>query len=105
LDQPLRPPTVAHGLPGQLHGTFERRITDELPRPHVRAEFVLSHDVITLLEEILEHVKDFGREPDGRPRAVEGIELSIEDTVGKDIPHTYPSLRRASRLGVSRGHA
>jgi hypothetical protein len=70
----------------------------------VRAEFVLGHDVITMLEEILEHVKDFRLEPDGCPRAVEGIELRIKDTIGKDIPHT-PSLRRAPLLGVSRGHA
>jgi hypothetical protein len=70
LDQRLRPPTVAQGLPGQPHAAFERRLTDALPRPHVRPELVRGHDVIAMVKEVLEHMTDCGLEPDGRTRSV-----------------------------------
>jgi hypothetical protein len=67
LDKPLHPAAVADSLTGQCNATFERRITDALAGPYLRAELVFGDHVVTLFEEILQHLKRLGRSLTGVP--------------------------------------
>ena len=54
LNEPLRPPTVANGLAGQRNTALERRITNKLARPYMRAELVFGDYMVAMLKEILQ---------------------------------------------------
>ena len=100
LDELLRPPTVANGPTGQRNAAFERRITDELARPHLPTQLILRDHLVAMLEEILQHMKRLGSQPHSRPRPVQGIEPGIENTLGKDIAHATNPPYGVDRLQV-----
>jgi hypothetical protein len=49
-----------------------------------------------MLEEIAEHLEDFRRQPGALARPLQGIELGIQDTIGKAVPHTSSAAQQAS---------
>jgi hypothetical protein len=102
LDKPLHPAAVANSPTGQCHATFERRITDELAGPYLRAELVFGDHVVTLFEEILQHLKRFGPQPDRGTLPVQRIEAGVEDTLSEDIAHTTHPPCSAGRQPAGR---
>jgi hypothetical protein len=46
----------------------------------VHAELVLGGDVVETFEEILQHLKRFGAQPDSRVLPVQRIQEGVEDT-------------------------
>jgi hypothetical protein len=102
FDEPLHPPVIANGPAGQGDAAFERRITDELARPHVRAELVFGDHVVAMFEEILQHLKRLGTQPDSRALPVQSIEAGIEDTLGEGIAHMTNPPCIAGRLPAGR---
>src|SRR5215467_15410179 len=41
-----------------------------------------------MLDEIAEHLEDFRRQPGPLARPLQGIELCVQDTIGKAVAHT-----------------
>jgi hypothetical protein len=102
LDKPLHPAAVANSPTGQCHATLERRITDKLAGPYVRAQLVFGNDVVAMFKEILQHLKRFGPQPDRRALPVQSIEAGVEDTLSEDIAHTTHPPCSAGRLPAGR---
>jgi hypothetical protein len=100
LDQPLLLPTIADRLARLLDTALQRRITDELPGPHLCAEHVFPDQVRALFQEILQEVKHLGPQWDRPAGPVQGHERGVEDAVSEDIAHrsTPPG---SARMAVS----
>jgi hypothetical protein len=58
---PLGVPAVAHRLPHGPQRTLQGRSGNELLWPHLLAQFVLVNDAVAMLQEIHQHLEDFGR--------------------------------------------
>jgi hypothetical protein len=88
----LRTSGVADGLTDLLDTTLDRRVTDELGGPHVRAQLVLRHQAVAMLKQIAEDVECLRPERDRQTCAVQRIELCIEKTVGEHVACRCPAI-------------
>ena len=87
LDELLRVPTVPDGLARPFDAALQRRLTDELAGPHLRAQFLSGDHVVAMRQQIHEHLEHLAPQRAGGPRPGQGIELGIENTIGKGVAH------------------
>jgi hypothetical protein len=87
LDDALRAPTVTNSPAYRLYDALQRRVADELVRPHLIIQIVLGDDPVTVGQEVVEYLEDFGTEPGGLASPVQDIELCVQYTVIEDIDH------------------
>jgi hypothetical protein len=64
LNEPLRTPRVPESLPHCPQSALQRRGANTLCGPDVRTQLVLGNNAVAVLQEIEEHVEDFGPQAD-----------------------------------------
>src|SRR5262249_49006535 len=83
LNDALRLPAVPHHDPHGPQAALQRGITNRQPLPHLLAQFLLGDHAVAMLKKIAEHLEDFWRQPGTLARPLQGIEVGVQDTIGK----------------------
>jgi hypothetical protein len=87
LDNFLSCPIIAHRLARQRDTAREGGFTHYLPRPDVVQQFIFGHNMVMVLEQIGEHLEDFGFDLDPCAMAGEAILRRIEFIVRELVLH------------------
>jgi hypothetical protein len=93
LDNALLLPAVAHC---ETHGpqtALQSGIANRQSLPYLLAQFLFGDYAITMLNEIAEHLEDFGSESRTLAGPSQGIELCVQDTICEAVDHA-PSAER-----------
>jgi hypothetical protein len=89
LNDALRLPAVPHRAPHGSQAALQRGITNRQPLPHLRAQFLLEDYAVPMRDEVAQHLEDFWRQPGTLARPLQGIEVSVQDTIGKAVDHMF----------------
>src|SRR5262249_37031443 len=91
LNELLRLPTFPDGLPRLFDAALQRRLTDALAGPHLPAQFLPGDHVVAMRQQVGKCLEHLGPLRARAPGPGQGIELRIEDTLGKGVTHGEPS--------------
>jgi hypothetical protein len=90
LDAPLPATGIAHRVAHRLHHALDRRVADELARPHVLAQLLLRHDALAVRQGVAQDLEHLGAQEGGPVDALKRIEVRVERAVSEDVAHGCP---------------